>query len=132
MLEQVVLVFRRGGERRVAGRPRTKWQPHHPGGDVLAGERRLDRRVARIGQGVAIGPGRLLQVERAAVPDAAAIGVREAAAIEELRGEAGRVEAAERHLGVRRIGEAHRRHPAVAPRLADQPGERVRAVLGLA
>jgi hypothetical protein len=49
-----------------------------------------------------------------------------------LGGEPGRVEAAERHLGVRRIREAHRRDAAVAPGLLDQPGEGIEAVLGLA
>ena len=89
-------------------------------------------RVARVGQRVAVGPGRLFQIERAAVPDAAAIGVRKAAAIEELRREAGRVETAERRLGVRGVGQAERADTSVAPGLAHQPGERIGAVLGLA
>src|SRR5256885_17188577 len=66
------------------------------------------------------------------MPDTAAIGMREAAAIEELGGETRRVETAECHLGMRGIGEAHRRDAAVAPGLRQQPGERIEAVLGLA
>jgi len=64
--------------------------------------------------------------------DAAAVGVREPAAIEVLRGEARRVEAAQRHLRVRRVAEAHRRDSAVAPGLTDEPGAGVEAVRRLA
>src|ERR1700731_3916721 len=62
----------------------------------------------------------------------AAVGVREAAAIEELGGLPGRIETAEGHLGVRGIREAHCRDGTVAPGLLDQPGERIEAVLCLA
>ena len=129
LLEQIVLVFGRGADRRIPLAPR---HAREPGSDVLRLQRRLDCRVAGIGERVAVGPGRLLQVERAAVADAAAIGVGEAAAIEELRRQTRRVEAAERRLRVRGIGQAERPDAAVAPGLAHQPGERVVAVLGLA
>ena len=129
LLEQIVLVFRRGADRRVAPTPRHTAEPF---GDVLRRQFRPRLRILGVGQRVAVSPGRLLQVEGAAVPDAAAIRVREAAAIEELRGEAGRVEAAERHLGVRRVGQAEGRDAAVAPGLPHQPSQRVIPILGLA
>ena len=88
--------------------------------------------VAGVGERVAVGPCRLLQVERAAMPDAAAIGAGEAAAIEELRHQPGRVEAAERRLRMGGIGQTEGADVPVAPRLALEPGERVEAVLGLA
>ena len=95
-------------------------------------QRRAGLRVARVGERVAVGPGRLFQIERAAMADAAAIGVREAAAIEELRLQPRRVETGERRLGVRGIGQPERADTAVAPGLTHEPGERVGAVLGLA
>ena len=64
--------------------------------------------------------------------DAAAIGVGEAAAIEELCGQFRRVEAAERRLRVGRIGQPKGANASIAPRLAPDPGERVATVLGLA
>src|SRR6516162_5256545 len=88
--------------------------------------------VAGVGERVAVGPCRLLQVERAAMPDAAAIGAGEAAAIEELRRQSRRVEAAERRLGMGGIGQAEGADTAVGPRLAPQPNQRVKTVLGLA
>ena len=129
LLEQVILVVGRGLEWRIALAPR---HSRHPAGDVLGFERGLHLRVARVGERVAIRPGRLLQIERAAVADAAAIGVGEAAAIEVLRGKTRRVEAAQRHLRMRRIGKTHRRDPAVAPGLRHQPIAGVVAVRRLA
>src|SRR5215469_669850 len=64
--------------------------------------------------------------------DATAIGVGEAAAIEELCGQPRRVEAAERRLRVGSIGQPEGADTAVAPSLALEPDERVEAVLGLA
>jgi len=64
--------------------------------------------------------------------DAAAVSVGEAAAIEELCGQSRRVEAAERRLCVGGIGQPEGADAAVAPRLAQEPGERVATVLGLA
>jgi hypothetical protein len=64
--------------------------------------------------------------------DTAAVGVGEAAAIEELCGQSRRVEAAECRLRVGRIGEPKGAEAAVAPWLVLQPSERVAAVLGLA
>ena len=93
---------------------------------------RFHLRVAGIGEGVAIGPCRLLQIERAAMTDAAAIGVGEAAAIEELCGQSRRVETAECGLRVGGIGQPEGADAAVAPRLAPEPSERVATVLGLA
>src|SRR5947209_8854295 len=103
-----------------------------PGADVLCRQSRLHLRVAGIGESIAIGPGRLLQIERAAMADAAAVGVGEAAAIEELSGQSRRVEAAERGLRVGGIGQPEGADAAVAPRLALEPSERVATVLGLA
>ncbi len=129
LFEQIVLVFGGGADRRIPPGPR---HPAEPRGYVLRPQRRAGLRVARVGECVAVSPGRLLQVECAAVPDAAAIGVREAAAIEELRREAGRVKAPERGLGMRGVGQPERADMAVAPGLTHQPGERIGAVLGLA
>jgi hypothetical protein len=81
LLEQVVLVFRSGANRRVPFTPR---HAAEPGADVLRCQGGFHHWVAGIGEGVAIGPRRLLQIEGAAMADAAAIGVGEAAAIEEL------------------------------------------------
>ena len=47
----------------------------------------------------------------------AAIGVRKAAAIEKLRCQTGRVEAAEGRLSMRRVGEPEGPDPPVAPTL---------------
>ena len=63
--------------------------------------------------------------------DATAISVGKTPAIEKLRSEAGRVEAAECSLGVRGIGRAERADPPVAPGLRHQSDERVIAVVGL-
>src|SRR5439155_26864684 len=93
----------------------------------------LHFRLAGIGKGVAIGPCRLLQIERAAaMADAAAVGIGKTPTIEELCGQSRRVEAAECGLRVGSIGEPEGADAAVAPRLAHQPSERVAAVLGLA
>src|SRR5215469_6825134 len=64
--------------------------------------------------------------------DAAAIGVGEAAAIEKLCRQPGRIEAAECGLRMGGIGQAEGADAAVAPRLALQPNERVKTVLSLA
>src|ERR1700730_18096683 len=102
-----------------------------PGADVLRCQGGFHRWVAGVGEGIAIGACRLLQIERAAMPDAAAVGIGEAAAIEELRRQSRRVEAPERRLRVSGIGQPEGADPAVAPRLAPEPSERVAAVLGL-
>src|SRR5207302_1939603 len=83
----------------------------------------VDGRVLGVGQRVVVGPGRLFQIKGAAVANAAAIGVREAAAVEKLCGKARRVETAERGLGMRRIGKAEGTDPAIAPGLPNQPDE---------
>ncbi len=129
LLEQVVFVLGRRADRRLALAPR---HPGKPRLDVLALQRSFYGRVLGVGHRVVVGPGRLLQVEGAAVPDAAAVGIREAAAIEKLRRQPRRVETAERRLGVRGIGQAEGADAPVAPALPHQPGERVAAVLGLA
>src|SRR5271166_1857488 len=106
--------------------------PREPRLDVLGLECRLDGRVLGVGERVVVGPGRLLQIKGTAMADAAAISVRKPAAVEKLRGETGRIEAAERCLRMRRIREAERTNPAVAPGLPHQPAEGVVSVLGLA
>ena len=78
--------------------------------------------------GVVVGPGELLQLEGAALADAGAIGAGEAAGIEHHAGEPGRIEAGERRLRMRRIGQAHGADLAVAPGLLDDPGAGVVAV----
>ena len=129
LLEQIVLVFGCGADRRVP------FMPGHsaePGANVLRCQGGFDRRVAGVGERVAVGPGRLLQVECPAMANATAIGVGEAAAIEELCRQPRRVEAAERRLRVGSIGQPEGADTAVAPRLALEPSERVETVLGLA
>jgi len=109
--------------------------PRHarePSLDILGLKLRFDHGVPGVGERVIIGPRRLLQIKGATVADAAAIGVREPAAIEKLRRQPRRVEAAERRLGVRGIRKAKGPDPAVPPVLPDQPGESVVSVLGLA
>ena len=86
LLEEVVRVFRSGAHRRPAFAPR---DPREPRLDVLRRERGPDGRILGVGERAVVGPGRLLQVEGAAVTDAAPVGVRKPAAIEKLRGEAG-------------------------------------------
>ena len=68
LLEQVILVFRRGTDRGVASAPTAPRQPVEPGGDVLRGERGPALGIAGIGQRVAPRPSRLFQIERAAMP----------------------------------------------------------------
>ena len=129
LLEQIGLVFRVGPHRGAPFRPRHR---REPGADILRLERGAQDRVAlrfRALLGVVEGPGRLLQLEGAALPDALAIGVGEAAGIDHHRGEARRGEAGERHLRMRGVGQAHRADAAVAPRLIDDPGAGVVAVL---
>jgi hypothetical protein len=104
LLEQVILVIRCRADRGLTATPTVPWQASEPGRDVLRRERLSGFGITGIGERVAPGPGRLLQIERAAMPDAAAVGVREAAAIDELSGEARRIKAAERHLRVRPVG----------------------------
>ena len=61
--------------------------------------------------------------------DAALPGIAEAAAIEHLREQARRIEAAERRLGVGGVGEAQGADPPIAPGLLAQPGAGVDAVM---
>src|SRR5882757_7954500 len=74
LLEQVILIIGGGADRRCAAPPAMAGQAGEPDGDVLRRKRCPGLGVAGIGQRVAPGPGRLLQIERAAMPDAAAIG----------------------------------------------------------
>jgi len=99
-------------------------------GEILAPSR--GREPALLGEGVAIGPCRLLQVEGAAMADAAAVGAGEAATIKELRRQPRWVETAKRRLRVGGIEQPEGADAAVAPRLPLEPNERVEAVLGLA
>ena len=78
-----------------------------------------------------IGPGRLLELEGAALTDAAREGVGEAAGIENHAGKAGRRQRSQSRLGMGGIGQAHRADPAVAPGLADDPGAGIIAVFGI-
>ena len=78
--------------------------------------------------GVVVGPGELLEFERAALPNAGAIGAGEATGIENHAGEARRIETGQRSLRMRRIGQAHGADLAVAPRLLDDPGAGVVSV----
>src|SRR5262245_43725803 len=64
--------------------------------------------------------------------DAAAIGVGKAAAIEKLRRQPRRVEAAERRLRMGGVGQPEGADAAVAPRLSLEPDEGVETVLRLA
>ncbi len=108
LLEEIGLVIGRRGQRRVAAPPRHAGEPR---GGVDRLQRRLGHRVGdHLGRFARLfdRPGRLLQLEGAALADAAEIGVGEAAGIEELTGKPGRVETAERPLRVRRVGQAHR------------------------
>ena len=79
--------------------------------------------------GLAHGPGGLLELEGPALPDAALVGVVEAAGVHEHGFEGGGRQAGGRHLGVGRVGEAHGADLAVAPALGGDPGNGVEAVL---
>jgi hypothetical protein len=114
LLEEIVLVIRRGGHRRLALAPR---HPREPCLDVLGSECRLDCLLPGVGERVVVGPGRLLQVKGTTMADTAAVRVRKPAAVEQLRGETRRVEAAERCLAMPGVREAERANPAVAPGL---------------
>ena len=132
LVEDIALVFGRRRQRRVAALP---WHPREPGLDVDRLQRLEPRRVVhdrRAFQGRLIGPGHLLQLERAALADAVLVGVGEAAAVEKHRGDAGRIGAGERALRMRRVGKAHGADLAVAPGLADDPGAGVVAVVAVA
>ena len=74
----------------------------------------FDRRVAGVGEGVAVGPGRLLQVKRTAMPNAAAVSIGETAAVEELCRQPWRIETAERRLRMGCVRETERADAAVA------------------
>ena len=78
--------------------------------------------------GVVVGPGELLEFERAALPDAGAIGAGEASGIDHHAGEARRIETGQRRLRMRRIGKAHGADLPVAPGLLDDPGAGVETV----
>lgn len=128
LVEHVVLVLGHQAQRRVAARPRHVGEPRAQVDRAQRRElrgigahlRRFQHRVER--------PGRLLELERTALADAALVRVREAAGIEEQCGDAGRVRAGERGDRVRAVREALRADPAVAPRLAHEPGAAVVAV----
>ena len=79
-----------------------------------------------------MGPGRLLQLEGAELPDAAAPGIGETARIDELCLEPRRIEAAERGLRMGPIGQAHGGDAPIAPGLPQQPGATVETVGALA
>ena len=74
-------------------------------------------------------PGELLQLERAALPDAAVPGAGKPAGIEKHRGEPRRIMRRERTLNMCAIGQPQRADAAIAPGLPDDPLERVDAVL---
>ena len=78
---------------------------------------RMHRIGLRLGrhQRVLERPGRLLQLERAGLADARLPGIDEAAAIQHLRNEPRRIEAGQRRLRVRGIGQAHRADAAITP-----------------
>ena len=83
LVEQIVFVFRRPTQRRQAAPPGHGVKPV---GDVFGLQAGLCHRVATqcgADNGVLVGPRRLLKLEGAAMPNAAAKGIREAAAIEE-------------------------------------------------
>ena len=128
-VEEVCLVVGGDSHRRIARLPR---HPGEPVLDVNVGQDLPDGGIPGIGQGIAVGPGRLLELEGAAVPDAAPVGVGEPAAIDDHGGEARRVQAGQRPLGVRRIGQPHGADASIAPRLLREPDDRVVAVDRLA
>ena len=127
LLEQIGLVVGMMAQRRVPGPPGHAGEPL---GDVLGLQRRPHHRIGlglRRGQCVAIGPGRLLQLERAGLADAGLPGIGEAAAVQHLRHQAGRIEAGQRRLRVRRVGQPHGADAPVAPGLRRAARRRCRS-----
>ena len=76
-------------------------------------------------------PGRLLQLERAGLADAGLPRIGEAAAVQHLRDQPGRIEAAQRGLRVGGVGQAHGADAPVAPGLVAQPGAGIEPVLAV-
>ena len=111
--------------------------PRHggePGLQVLRLQRRHEPRVVlrlRAFQAEVVGPGHLLQLERAALADAVGVGVREAAAIQHHGLKARRVQAGQRALGMGGVAEPHGADAAVAPGLGHEPSAGVEAVVPL-
>ena len=131
LLEEIGFVIGMVAQRRMAGFPRHAREPLD---DILRLERRAQHRIGfgfRREDRLLVRPGRLLQLECAGLADAAAPGIAEPARIEHLRDEARRIEAAERGLGVRGVGEAHRADAPVAPILPHDPGAGVEPVLAV-
>ncbi len=131
LLQQIALVGRGSSDRRAVAAP---GHPREPVAQILGLDGRGDGRVGlRLGalQRVLVGPGRLFQFERPALPHAAREGVREATRVERHAGERRRSEAGRRHLRMRIVAQAHGPDLAVAPRLRRDPGDRVKPVLGL-
>ena len=127
--EQIGLVIRMMAQRRLALPP---GQAGEPVPDVLPGQRRAQHRIGhrfRRDLRVLERPGRLPQFEGAALADARSPGIVEPAAIQHLRHQPRRIEAAQRRLGMCRIGQPHGRDPPVAPGLRAQPGAGVDPVL---
>ena len=128
LLEQGGLVVAVVAEWRVAALP---GQGGEPGVDVLRLERSAQHRIGlRLGRihRLAQRPGRLPQLEGAALPRAGGPGVVEPAGIEHLRHQPGRVEAAQRRLHMRAIGDADGADVPVAPGLFVDPAAGVGAV----
>src|ERR1700677_232229 len=79
-----------------------------------------------------VSPGRLLEFEGTTLADAAVIGAREAAGIEEHRGEPRRRERRQRRLHMRTIRQSVGADLAAAPGLRAQPCDRIEAVRAFA
>src|SRR5437016_1350637 len=117
LLEQIGLVVAMMTQRRM---PRPPRQTREPVANVLGLERGLEHRISgglEREDRLLVRPRRLLEFERAELANAAAPGIGEAPAIEHLRDEPRRIEAAERGLGVRRVRQPHGADAAVAPGL---------------
>ena len=131
LLEQIGFVIRVMADRRMARLPR------HPGEPIPQIFRRQGRMQHRIGlrlrrdQRVVERPRRLLQLERAELADSTGPAIAEAAAIHDLTDKAGRVQATQRSLGVRRVAEPHRADAPVTPGLGDQPGAGIEPILAV-
>ena len=102
--------------------------------DILVFQRLAHLRVGqrrRAFLGLAKRPGGLLEFKRTTLANPALVGVGEAAAVEHHAAQARRMQAGHRQLGVRRVRKAHAADLAVAPWLADDPGQGVETVFAL-
>ena len=131
LLEQVVLVLGRQRDRGVTPRPRLLAETGEPIEEVNGtqpGEEIGILEYLGCEQRVRVRPCRLLEFVRAALTDSILIGRREAARVEEHRGNTRRAEAGEGGLRVCHIRQPHCPDRPVAPRLLDQPGAGVVAI----